>query len=85
MNKPRILSIDDETSFTDLIKQYFQPRGYKITSVSDGAQGLDILQTEEYDVVLANPPFTGSIDVGDVHDALSLNTSKTELLFLELF
>jgi type I restriction enzyme M protein len=42
-------------------------------------------QKEEYDVVLANPPFTGSIDVGDVHDALSLNTSKTELLFLELF
>ncbi len=40
---------------------------------------------EEYDVVLANPPFTGSIDVGDVHDELSLSTSKTELLFLELF
>lgn len=42
-------------------------------------------QKEDYDVVLANPPFTGSIDVGDVHDALSLRTSKTELLFLELF
>ena len=42
-------------------------------------------QKEEYDVILANPPFTGSIDVGDVHDALKLNTSKTELLFLELF
>jgi len=42
-------------------------------------------QKEAYDVILANPPFTGSIDVGDVHDALSLKTSKTELLFLELF
>lgn len=40
---------------------------------------------EEYDVILANPPFTGSIDVGDVHDDLQLKTSKTELLFLELF
>lgn len=42
-------------------------------------------QKEDFDVILANPPFTGSIDVGDVHDALSLKTSKTELLFLELF
>lgn len=42
-------------------------------------------QKAKYDVVLANPPFTGSIDVGDVHDDLRLKTAKTELLFLELF
>ena len=40
---------------------------------------------EEYDVILANPPFTGSIDIGDINDDISLKTSKTELLFLELF
>jgi type I restriction enzyme M protein len=39
----------------------------------------------DYDVILANPPFTGSIDVGDVHDNFKLGTTKTELLFLELF
>jgi type I restriction enzyme M protein len=42
-------------------------------------------QKPEYDVILANPPFTGSIDTSDIHDALKLKTSKTELLFLELF
>src|SRR3990167_9124501 len=39
----------------------------------------------EYDIILANPPFTGSIDIGDVHDNFRLGTTKTELLFLELF
>lgn len=41
--------------------------------------------TGTFDLVLANPPFTGSIDKGDVSDALSLKnqTTKTELLFLE--
>jgi len=39
----------------------------------------------QYDVILANPPFTGSIDVGDIHDKFRLQTAKTELLFLELF
>lgn len=35
-----------------------------------------------YDVVLANPPFTGSIDKGDINEDLSLKTTKTELLFV---
>lgn len=36
-----------------------------------------------YDVIFANPPFTGSIDKGDVNEALTLSTTKSELLFLE--
>lgn len=35
-----------------------------------------------YDIVLANPPFKGSIDKGDINEELSLNTTKTELLFV---
>jgi len=32
--------------------------------------------------VLANPPFKGSIDKGDINEDLSLKTTKTELLFV---
>ena len=41
--------------------------------------------TEEsnYDIVMANPPFTGSIDKGDINENLTLSTTKTELLFVE--
>lgn len=39
----------------------------------------------EFDVVLANPPFTGSIDKTDIGKSLQeLGTTKTELLFVEL-
>lgn len=37
----------------------------------------------EYDIVMANPPFTGSIDKGDINESLQLATTKTELLFVE--
>jgi type I restriction enzyme M protein len=37
----------------------------------------------QYHYVLANPPFTGNIDKGDVNENLRLGTTKTELLFLE--
>ncbi|MFA0963952.1 N-6 DNA methylase [Roseivirga sp. BDSF3-8] len=40
-------------------------------------------ESAEYDVVLANPPFTGNIDKGDIHEDLELPTTKTELLFIE--
>ncbi|SJM92474.1 type I restriction-modification system subunit M [Crenothrix polyspora] len=36
-----------------------------------------------YDIIMANPPFTGSIDKGDINESLQLGTTKTELLFVE--
>ncbi len=39
---------------------------------------------EEFDVILANPPFTWSIDKSDVHSDFTIWTNKTELLFVEL-
>jgi len=42
--------------------------------------------TGGFDVILANPPFKGSLDEGDVHKTLTqeVKTKKTELLFLIL-
>lgn len=37
----------------------------------------------QFDIILANPPFTGNIDKGDINDSLKLATTKTELLFIE--
>ena len=41
------------------------------------------IEESEYDIVMANPPFTGSIDKGDINENLTLGTTKTELLFVE--
>ncbi len=42
--------------------------------------------TEGFDVILANPPFKGSLDFEDVHASLlrQVKTKKTELLFVTL-
>lgn len=41
-------------------------------------------EKDKYDVILANPPFKGSIDKGDVHESLTraVQSTKTELLFV---
>lgn len=40
-------------------------------------------EDSQFDIVLANPPFTGNIDKGDINEGLKLPTTKTELLFVE--
>ena len=44
-------------------------------------------ESDKYDVVLANPPFTGSLDENDINPKLkaAVNSKKTELLFMSLF
>ncbi len=44
-------------------------------------------RSAEYDVILANPPFTGTVDAESIHDNLKAvcDTKKTELLFVALF
>ncbi|MEI7508933.1 MAG: N-6 DNA methylase [Flavobacterium sp.] len=37
----------------------------------------------QYDIVLANPPFTGKIDRGDVNTSLRIDSPSSELLFLD--
>jgi len=41
----------------------------------------------EFSIILANPPFTGTVDAESIHDDLKAvcNTKKTELLFVALF
>lgn len=43
--------------------------------------------TGRFDVILANPPFTGSVDAESISDSLKavVKTKKTELLFVALF
>ncbi len=38
---------------------------------------------EMYDIVLANPPFKGSLDESEISDSITIKTKKTEILFLE--
>lgn len=41
------------------------------------------VEEAQYDIVMANPPFTGNIDKGDLNERFQSGTTKSELLFLE--
>jgi type I restriction enzyme M protein len=56
------------------------PRFHYADSLSKG-----FTEGRLYDIVLANPPFKGAIDVADVNPSLPAKVRKTEILFLHLF
>lgn len=45
--------------------------------------GKEFMPPFEYDIVLANPPFSGNMNKADLNDCLRLSTTQTELLFVE--
>lgn len=49
---PRILIVEDDPAIANLIYINLQDEGYRCTCALDGRQGADLLEKEEYDLVL---------------------------------
>jgi type I restriction enzyme M protein len=59
---------------------------YQDTLSANFTDRFPVMAENAFDVVLANPPFKGSLDEEDIHPALlrKVKTKKTELLFIAL-
>ena len=56
---PRLLTIDDEVEFTNLISHYFSPRGYEVSVAHNGEEGLQIALKENPDIYLIDLKMPG--------------------------
>ena len=59
MTKGKILAIDDEPDFTNMITEYFQARGYEIFVASRGVKGIDLIREKKPDIVLIDLKMPG--------------------------
>ncbi|MFH1846264.1 MAG: response regulator [Candidatus Omnitrophota bacterium] len=84
MSKLRILSVDDEGSFTELLEQYFSPRDYAIDVASDGAEGLRLLKSKEYDVVLLDLRMVG-INGDEVMRQIKSYNDNIKIIFVTAY
>lgn len=53
-NNRRILVIDDEVHIRRVIELKFKNQGYRVTTATNGEEGLDIIETEQPDVVITD-------------------------------
>jgi diguanylate cyclase (GGDEF)-like protein/PAS domain S-box-containing protein len=72
---PRILVVDDEPHLRESLVQIMQLRGYHVESARNGAEALQVLQREPFDLVLLDlvmPELTGHQVMDRIH-ALKLD------------
>src|SRR5882724_8748172 len=50
--KKRILIVDDDLALTDVLANKLKLEGFDIAQAPDGQVGMDLLNTEKYDLVL---------------------------------
>ena len=55
----KLLAVDDEPSFLEMIQLYFEPRGYKVLLALEGDTALKIAQDEQPDIALIDLKMPG--------------------------
>jgi len=48
----KILVVDDEDKIRNIIRMYFTKEGFEITGASDGRQALELLDREQFDLII---------------------------------
>lgn len=82
----QLFGFDYERPMTQFSQMNMILHGFKHPNIIyENSIGKQFNQNEEYDVLLANPPFAGNLNKSEIHEDFNVKTSKTELLFLELF
>ena len=82
--KPRIVAIDDEVEFVDILKNYFTPRGYEIDVAIRGPRGIEIVREKKPDVVLMDLKMTG-IDGDEVFKLLQSLEPAPKVIFITAY
>ena len=84
MPKPRIVAIDDEIEFIDVIKNYFELRGYDITVAIRGTKGIELVKEKKPDVVLMDLKMPG-IDGDEVLSRLKSMDPSPKVIFVTAY
>lgn len=84
MDKPRIVAIDDETEFINMLKEYFGLRGYEIEIASKAVQGIELINTKDPDVVILDLKMPG-INGDEILALLKSKQLRTKVIFVSAF
>lgn len=84
MNKPTIVAIDDEVEFIDMLKNYFEPRGYDIDVAVRGTKGIELVREKKPNVVLIDLKMPG-IDGDEVLTLIKSMNPSPKIIFVTAY
>jgi len=84
MSKPRIVAIDDEAEFINMLESYFGLRGYEINAAVRGAKGIELVKEKKPDVVLMDLKMPG-IDGDEVLKLIKSMNPAPKVIFITAY
>ncbi len=60
----KVLIIDDDEEFRELLSLILQRKGYKVESAESGEKGIDMIRKQNYDIVLTDMRMSGLSGIG---------------------
>jgi len=84
MSKAKIVAIDDEVDFINMLQDYFVPRGYDMEVALRGARGIEIIKETKPDIILMDLKMPG-IDGDEVLTLLKTMTPSPKVIFVTAY
>ncbi|MCE5336293.1 MAG: response regulator [Desulfobacteraceae bacterium] len=81
MRKARILLVDDEVAFTKYLSIFLTNRGHDVTVVHDGMSALEIVEENDFDVIVLDLKMPG-IDGIQTLKGLKTRKPSVEVIIL---
>lgn len=81
MHKARILLVDDEEMFVEMLAERLEARGLEVTKSFDGDQALKLIRERDYDVVILDVLMPGKDGVDTLKEIKQLKP-LTEVIML---
>lgn len=82
--KTRIVAIDDEAEFVEMLQGYFRPRGYEMDVAVRGASGIELIRRKKPDVVLVDLKMPG-IDGDEVLNIIRSIEPSPKVIFVSAY
>lgn len=84
MSKARIVAIDDEPQFIQMLQDYFGLREYEINCAIRGAKGIELVKEKKPDIVLCDLKMPG-IDGDEVLKLIKSMSPAPKVIFITAY
>ena len=81
MAKTRILLVDDEKGFLDIMKQRIEFWGYEVIAVSNGKKAINVVRKRKTDIVILDYMMPGMDGVSTLKEIRKLNSHISVIMF----